>query len=531
MDVIIESFIDLDETNLAQGETKALTMVDSQDVLNDRNKNVATKLYYILPKIGKILVVVTEADKVSIGVSNRILDTILITNFPLVKLPSKIIAYKEIIVSPVSGLNESELKNVAQAVADKTLTEVQPKQIPVVKVIDYRDNGASYIVLPTVFHTFPFEEAADPFITDGDPTQGDEILENDGQSLIINQLPGDRLFAGDVSKETHGRFGSAVGFNDNVLVVCASGSRCFYIYNKDGSGGYRVDPTGVAAQFGASILVTSTKIIIGSPDEDKVYSFDLDGTNQSSITIYHATSFGFAMAMHGNKIVIGAHGYRDQVAKQYVGSGHVYNLVNGAIDESSHVGLYRLTNVKYGNMGLSVAINATKVLLGDHYLSGVSKDQSGTAWMFNHDGTGETLIQKDSPSALDRFGRGVALTATHAYIGAMSDNATGYNSGCVYRYDLNGNNELQITAPYNASNKSFGFALAVNNTHLYVCNHSYKVTRFSLAGTNPFDVLPTGQSISGFAANIALSDNYLAIGNISDNTKGTYSGSVCTYIV
>jgi len=176
--VKIVSRIDTDVTDEAQALNIAKTYVKNIDFVNDtvNGENIITKLYYIAPSIGKFFVLVTDEDAKLLGVSNSVLANENIKNYPYIKLPNKIIAYKELIIKVGQNLSDEKIKNLAQAIADDAFEKVKPYQIPVVKVINYNTNE-SFIVMPSIFGDNVFVVDSNTVIqTDGDAEAGTNII-------------------------------------------------------------------------------------------------------------------------------------------------------------------------------------------------------------------------------------------------------------------------------------------------------------------------------------------------------------------
>ena len=155
----------------------------------------------------------------------------------------------------------------------------------------------------------------------------------------------------------------------------------------------------------------NNKIVVGAVGDGSssgsVYVYDLDGTNEVKITASDSASGdGFSTsAVANNKIVVGAFGDDDN--------------------------------------GLT----------------------SGSVYVYNLDGTGETKITASDGAASDNFGSAVAIGNGKIVVGAFQDNS---NTGSVYVYDLDGTNETKITASDSASGDYFGIAVAAGNGKIVV---------------------------------------------------------------
>ena len=85
---------------------------------------------------------------------------------------------------------------------------------------------------------------------------------------------------------------------------------------------------------------------------------------------------------------------------------------------------------------------------------------SGSAYVYNTDGTGEQKITASDGATNDQFGWSVAISDTKVVVGAYGDADAGSNSGSVYVYNLDGTGEQKITASDHAFNDYFGWSVA-----------------------------------------------------------------------
>ena len=81
--------------------------------------------------------------------------------------------------------------------------------------------------------------------------------------------------------------------------------------------------------------------------------------------------------------------------------------------------------------GWSVAVSDTAIVVGAHY-DDDNGDNSGSAYIFNTDGTYVTKITAPDGAASDWFGYSVAASDTAIVVGAHYDDDNGSNSGSAY---------------------------------------------------------------------------------------------------
>jgi len=182
-DVIIKSRIDTKTDNEVHAINIAKSFINAYDFINDDNdnENIITKLYYIVPKLGKIFILITEKDMKELGIKSQILDTISIKDFSYIKFPPKIILYKELIIKATDEYSKyslEDIKNFTQVIVNDMSEKTFPYKIPILKVIDY-NTSKTFIILPSIFgdNVFKTDENIEVF-TDGDIEKGKILLEN-----------------------------------------------------------------------------------------------------------------------------------------------------------------------------------------------------------------------------------------------------------------------------------------------------------------------------------------------------------------
>jgi meiotically up-regulated gene 157 (Mug157) protein len=236
-------------------------------------------------------------------------------------------------------------------------------------------------------------------------------------SVYVYNLDGTgevKITASDGAQD--GYFGYSVAATNTHIVVGAyaddeAGS--VYVYNIDGTGEVKITASDGAASdvFGLSVAVSDTKVVVGAYADDdagsasgSVYVYNLDGTGEQKITASDAASddqFGYSVAMSDTKVIVGAPGDKD--AGSNTGSVYVYNL-----DGTGQVKITASDGAQSDRFGQSVAISDTKVVVGA-LLTDIVGSNSGSVYVYNTDGTGEQKIQASDAASDDQFGRSVAI--------------------------------------------------------------------------------------------------------------------------
>ena len=162
MNIKIESYINSIIDNMNDAVFEALSKVDTFDKFNNdgSDNDIITKLYYITPKNNNIMVVCSEDDRLILGAESRILFSSDINEYPLYKLPSNIVKYKELIITKGNDINAEDIIIKAKEMADNELTNNTYK-LPLIKIINYNNTSPSYISLGSDFtSTFSIEDNA-----------------------------------------------------------------------------------------------------------------------------------------------------------------------------------------------------------------------------------------------------------------------------------------------------------------------------------------------------------------------------------
>ena len=120
-----------------------------------------------------------------------------------------------------------------------------------------------------------------------------------------------------------------------------------------------------------------------------------------------------------------------------------------------------------GKFGCSVDISDTKIVVGA-FGDNDKGDFSGSVYIYDLDGSNEIKLTASDGAEGDNFGNSVAISSTNIVVGAMYDDDKGSASGSVYVYDLDGSNEIKLTASDGAADDYFGYSVAVSSTKIVV---------------------------------------------------------------
>lgn len=247
-----------------------------------------------------------------------------------------------------------------------------------------------------------------------------------------------KLIASDAAPND--QFGNSVALSSWRALVLANNGDAAYVF-AEAQGTYieeAILPAPASNGYWSSAALSDSLAVIGSmnyeghgaaftfrllPSHEWVAEDTLIAPSPNSLDL-----FGFAVALHGDRAVIGAVG-NDEGGSE---SGAVYVFDRNASGEwSSEAVLKRASPRTDARLGFSVAVENNRVLAGAVTAMG----QSGEVVLFESSGPGEwhglaTLVGTDVASG-DQYGVSVSLDGGRALVGAVLDGA-----GSAHAFDL-----------------------------------------------------------------------------------------------
>ena len=305
---------------------------------------------------------------------------------------------------------------------------------------------------------------------------------------------------------------------------------------------------------GQRVVVGAFKDSGISPQAGSAYVYNLSSANPTVpavILTKPGTSgsvlFGCAVAISGTRVVIGAYqDYTGSVASS--GSAFVYDLAGGA----PTIPVVTLTNPTPASgdyFGYAVAMDGNRVVVGA-YLDDTVGTDSGIAYVYDLDGAtpATPLVTLNRPAAVangDQFGTSVAISGALVVIGAPGVSEGDSHTGSAYAYDMGGATPTVTLAVMNtlsfAGNAKFGRSVAVSGSRM-VAGASDSDTNLSGAGsayvndlaggaTVPLYVLNNPQPVAndGFGVAVAMSGNIVAVSSFTHLNANGSKGMVCLY--
>ena len=206
--------------------------------------------------------------------------------------------------------------------------------------------------------------------------------------------------------------------------------------------------------FGLSVAIDGNRIAVGAiyddataTDAGAAYIFQRNGSTWSQEAKLLAAdgaagdTFGFAVAIEGNRAVIGANAFEG--ANGVMGAAYVFDR-----DGFGWVGTHKLTSQEvpaagfYG-FGVTLALSGNTILVGAHG-DDQTVNNAGAAFVFTYDGsvwTQQRKITAPAPTAGAEFAVTVALDGDYAVIGANSNKLkliVDRANGSAYVFQLRG---------------------------------------------------------------------------------------------
>ena len=283
-------------------------------------------------------------------------------------------------------------------------------------------------------------------------------------------------------------------------------------------------------------FVSALKLVVGSKFQDNyrgaVFIYDADGTNQIKVSSSDTSTFdefSLSVAIGNSKIAAGMPKSDDNGSSS--GSAFIYDL-----DGTNEVKITPSDAAASDEFGHSVAIGNSKVAIGAR-----KEGTGGAVYVYNLDGTGEVKITPSDTASSDDFGSAVAIGNSKVYVGAVGDDDNGSTSGSVYIYNLDGTGEVKLTPSDGRSFARFGHSLAFGHDKIVVGAYTDdpagdppsggSVYVYDPDGTNELKIRSSDIANSDdFGHAVAIGSNKIVVGAYGDDDGGlSGSGSVYVY--
>jgi len=263
-----------------------------------------------------------------------------------------------------------------------------------------------------------------------------------------------------------------------------------------------------------SVAVGCDRIVVGAYGDDdngtdsgSAYIFDLDGNQLAKITASDGAAddyFGGEVAVGNGRIVVGARADDDNGTDS--GSAYIFDL------DGTQLAKITASDGAGGDLfGESIAIGSGRIVVGAYG----DDTYKGAAYIFDLDGNQLAKITASDGAAYDYFGDSVAIGNNRIVVGAYGDDDNGEASGSAYIFDLDGNQLAKITASDAALGDNFGTYVAIGSGRIVVGAPNDDDNDFSSGSAYIFDL--DGNQLAKITASDGTFDDYfgnsVAVGN------------------
>ena len=315
-------------------------------------------------------------------------------------------------------------------------------------------------------------------------TKDDDSGSNTG-SVYLYSMDGsfiNKIIAPDAATTGAGaEFGKSISVSTTELVIGAhfhleNGSQAgaAYIFTTSGTFVAKLlAPDGASAdRFGGSVAVDGSAVLVSAYNDDNM------GTNSGAA--YHFTTsgdfvrkywpsdgsssdwFGYSLAITGTTFVISSYG--DDDVGSFSGKVYLYSMDGPLIKN-----IYASDASAGASFGYSVAASSSAIVVGAPNHDELGSD-AGAAYIFTASGTFVAKLLAHDGASGDLFGIAVAVSDTMAVIGAKWDDDNGGGSGSAYVYSLSGSFIQKLVSDDGAADDNSGSAVAAtDNTAIIGC--------------------------------------------------------------
>ena len=190
--------------------------------------------------------------------------------------------------------------------------------------------------------------------------------------------------------------------------------------------------------------------------------------------------------------------------------------------------------------GYTVAVGSGRICVGA-YADDDNASTTGSAYIFDLDGTQLAKITASDSALSDRFGWSVAVKCGRIVVGTPYDDDNGSNSGSAYIFDLDGTQLAKIKPSDGAASDYFGFSVAVGSGRIVVGAYgddnassgdlAGSAYIFDLDGTQlaKITAADVSDAFDLFGRSVAVGSGRIVVGARGDDNNGTSSGSAYIY--
>ncbi len=381
--------------------------------------------------------------------------------------------------------------------------------------------------------------------------------------VIVTELQ--KVVAGDASQGA--TLGEAIAIDGDTFVVGAirdasqgSFTGAAYVFHWNGASWVQqaklVGSDSVAGDsFGQKLGISGDRIVVGSDSDGQigqlagqVYVFRRDSGVWVEEAILQAgdgqnmDSFGRAVAIHGDTLVVGARG----VNASQGGEGAVYVFTRSGTNWIQQVKLFAGDLPADALFGHSVDVHDGTLVAGAYLVSG-AVPFAGAAYVFTGAGPAWAQEQKlvaSDPALADQFGWDVAVHGETVVVGARFQDPLGTNSGAVYVFERSGGSWPQVQKIFPSDGAAFdrfghdvdiegdslvvgaleNDALGANSGAAYVFQRIQGLW-VEVAKLQPSD----GAAGHTFGSSVGTSNNWSVVGSPGESSAAPNAGAAYVY--
>jgi hypothetical protein len=367
-----------------------------------------------------------------------------------------------------------------------------------------------------------------------------------------------KVTASDPSAAAH--FGVSVSLEGDVAVMGADQDQQFagaaYVFRRVGTSWIEeaklvASDAEVGDRFGAALAVSGNRIVVGAPGEDTlaqeagaVYVFDRGPAGWSETAVVRAGDgfadqyFGAAVAVDGDRLAAGGP-IRFPDAGAPPGAAYVFERTGPAWTQAAKVEASPAVN---GDLfGWAVALGGDTLAVGVPEFDGTAV-QSGAVFVFVRAGglwTQQAKLKGSGASAGDLLGSSVAISGDTIVAGAPE-----YASqGAGYVFQRNGTDwseQARLEEPANGAGAQLGRSAAIdgdaivlgsNYTGFFSSSGAAHVFRRSGAawGAGALLLPSDGEALDLFSTGVALSGEVALVGSPFEDEAGPSAGAAYFY--
>lgn len=277
--------------------------------------------------------------------------------------------------------------------------------------------------------------------------------------------------------------------------------------------------------FGSSVDMSDTMLAVGAPYKDRARGAAYIYDRTSGLQIHELvadvpmvnSSFGWAVAISGDRAIVGARTEDDDLGNNDVGAAYVFDLNTGQQ-------LHRLTasdGNAYDQFGEAVAIDGNIAVVGAPY---TTNSNVGAVYVFDVD-TGEQLfklVPNNPESSGELFGGAVAIEGNLILVGATGKTA---GAGEAYLFDATTGIKLhRWTASDRQVGDRFGSAVALSDGYAIISAKfrqrdpvpaSGAVYLFDLASGTEYSRIDPWEETDAFGGSLAAHAGIVVAGDTS----------------